>query len=258
MKNLVLLMAFLIPGVALAQEAYDPDAHEKFFVFVEDDHGNLRTVIPTPQFALESIQAQKRWGGSAAEMILGQVDEQRFVSAAELDAFADDLGRLILETPSSKVARKVKFLLQTAAYERAAEVLINVYEAMDGTEAVPKRDVLYSILDAGVGGAGEAYVRNLFASSEPPEKPCWLPPVWIMPGEEQEPEPPKEEHCPYKTQWCEVGTLLIQRERIALATGYAEYSPFKAGVDPDLVFPLCDQSMEKDSNGDWGLYPVRH
>ena len=184
----LIAMALLIPGVALAQESAAPDAHgnKGFFVFVEDDHGYLRTVIPTPQFALEGIQLQKKWGGSAAEMILRQVDEQRSVSAAELDAFADDMGRLILESPSSEVVRKVLGIFRMAAsehtsnrgipYERAAEVLINVYEAMDGTEALSKRTVLSSILGAGVGGAGEAYVRNLFASREPPEKPCWLPP----------------------------------------------------------------------------------
>ena len=231
MQKLILLMAVLLPGVAIAQEMAAPNAARPNWVFVTDDNGVvIGKVNPTPQFALEAIQAEKEWGEKAAWTVLRQTAEAR--SAAELDAFADDLARLVLESPSEKVGMDAIRALRKAAnfstrggipYERGLEVLIGIYEAMDGTEAVSTFSLLISIFSAG----GEDYLKNLFASLEPPEKPCWPPPqaVVIIDGQRLEPpRPPRDEWCPYKTQWCEVGQYLVM----------------KGVVDATLVYPTCD------------------
>ncbi len=239
MKKLIVLLAFLIPGVALAQEA---DESWRALVWVTDGNGKLiEKVRATPQFALDAIQAEESWGMGAARKVLKQVGEPR--SPAELDALADALGRLILESPSHQVAYTALNALADVAressggpgipYARAVDVLIQVYEAMDGTEAVSKNNyVLRSIRHA--GARGEDYVRTLFASLERPEKACFVAPTVgvVIDGKvvNRVGHPPKEEHCPYETQWCEVGAIL------------REY---------DLVYPICDGRRSK-INGVWG------
>ena len=103
MKKLILLMAVLIPAVALAQEAAKRDID---LIRVRDDNGVvIRKVNPTPQFALDALQAEEPWGRDAAWKVLRQSVEAR--SAAELDAFADALVRLImLKSPSSTMAAR--------------------------------------------------------------------------------------------------------------------------------------------------------
>ena len=75
---------------------------------------------------------------------------------------------------------------------RGLEVLTEIYEAMDGAEAVRFYQVWIAIFSAG----GENYLRNLFESLECPDKPCWLVPyaVPVMDGQSLESQfPPKEE-----------------------------------------------------------------
>lgn len=247
MRKLVLLLIYLVPATVIAQEMADPDEHGSKGVFVKNDYGVIiGRVIPTPQFALNAIQEQKEWGKLAAIKILNQMDEPR--SPAELDAFADDLGRLILESSSKKVARDALGVLWSASYpsdsppyERGLEILIDVYEIMDGTEAVSTGTVLGTIFHTGT--RGKAYLIDLFTSSKPPEKPCWLQPQGVPKTVDGQylnkiSEPPKEEWCPYKTQWCEVGSILVRR-------GIKE-------VDPALVFPICDKRVPE--GGIWPDY----
>ena len=232
MKKLILLMAVLFAGVAMAQETV-VERKEDGFAVVKDGNGRLRTIYsPTPQMALEAILTRGTIG--PASMVLEQTVERR--SAAELDAFADDLARLVLESPSEIVAGKALRVLNWATrdkeipYERGLEVLIDIYEAMDGTEAASTFRVLISISYA---AGGEDYLKNLFASLERPEKPCWLPPnsVPIVDGKRLEPpRPPREDWCPYKTQWCEVGDVLAKRG--------------VEGIDPVLVYSTCDKRKD--------------
>ena len=232
MRKLVLLMAVLFSGVVMAQET--TERREDGWVFVKDGNGVITRSFfsPTPQIALEAIQT--KGDGWYASMVLEQTAERR--SPAELDAFADDLARLVLENPTRIVAANALSALAWATrdeenpYERGLEVLIDIYEAMDGTEAVSTFRALLSIFDA---AGGEDYLKNLYSSLERPEKPCWLPPssVPIVDGKRLEPpRPPKEEWCPYETQWCEVGDVLAKRE--------------VEGIDPFLVYSTCDKRKD--------------
>ena len=85
--------------------------------------------------------------------------------------------------------------------------------------------------------SGKHHVRNLFASSERPEKPCWLPPPFriIWAGEEPKrvPLPPKEERCPYRTQWCEAGVV----------PGYSGI------VDLNSIYSICSRRIRVDEDG---------
>ena len=239
----LIAIALLIPGVALAQESDESNTDESWraLVWVKDGNGELiEKVRATPQFALDAIQAEESWGLDAARKVLNQVGGPR--SAAELDAFADALGRLILESPSYGVTLDALSILSSTAsgsrfdtgipYVRGADVLIGVYESMDDYESISKHKVLRRIRHA--GARGEDYVRNLFASLERPEKACFVAPTVsvVQNGKvvNRVGHPPKEEHCPYETQWCEVGQIL------------GEY---------DLVYPICDGRRSK-INGVWG------
>ena len=232
MRKVVLLMAVLFSGVAMAQETVE--RREDGWVFVKDGNGVITQAFysPTPQLALEAIQTKGDMG--PASMVLEQTVERR--SAAELNAFADDLARLVLESPSVIVAANALRVLTWATrdkeypYERGLEVLIDIYEAMDGTESVSTFRALLSISRA---AGGEDYLKNLFASLERPRKPCWLPPnsVPIVDGKRlKPPRPPREEWCPYETQWCEVGDVLAKQG--------------VKGIDPFLVYSTCDKRKD--------------
>ncbi len=246
----LIVMALLIPGVALAQEANETNADESWraLVWVKDGNGELiEKVRATPQFALDAILAEEPWGKDAARKVLGQFGEAR--SATELDAFADALGRLVLESPSSRIARTALSVLSGATrdnsnspqipYGRGLDVLIQVYETMDGTEAVSARSLWSEIIGAG----GEDYIMNLFASSERPEAPCaiqpYTPNITYWAGSVQEPVeesagPPPGGWCPNVSQWCKLGFMLGRRK--------------VGGVDLEHVLSICDK-RRKVENG---------
>ena len=221
MKNLVLLMAVLFSGVAMAQETV-VERKENGFAVVKDGNGTLRTIYsPTPQFVLQAIREGKA-GVHDARIVFKQEAERR--SDAELDAFADELVRLVQEAPSRKVARDA--IRALGSYERGLEVLIDIYENLDGTEAVSSWFMLRRIFH--MPGGGEDYVMKLYASLERPAEPCKLRPYTtpMVDGKRiGPPVPPKEEQCPYKTGWCEVATVLVELEV----------------ADPADVYPICDK-----------------
>lgn len=178
-----------------------------------------------------------------------QVGEAR--SAAELDVFADELARLALESPSKEVAGDAISALSSAAvsygddeiaYERALALLIDIHKAMDGTEAVDDWLVWSAIARAG----GEDYLANLFASLEPPAKPCWKRPQIIH--ENQPPNPPQEEWCPYTdVPWCELGVFLAHKVSSPL-----EFNKYEIeGVDPTHVFSTCNKYTVQYPDGSW-------
>jgi hypothetical protein len=246
MKKLILLIAVLLPGVVLAQNMAQIKVGEKIersaegWVFVKDGNGRiLRTFFsPTPEIALGAIQ---REGSSTdyARKILRQTVEMR--SALELDAFADELARLVLESSSRRVASAALSELEIATwtdidqgipYERGLELLIDIYEAMDGTETVSTYRMWIAIFFAG----GEEYLKNLFASLEPPAKPCWLRPS--RKPRNAPPEPPQEEWCPYRgVPWCQLG-MFLSLEKVE-------------NVDPSYVFSTCNKYFREFDNGNW-------
>ena len=230
MKKLVLLMAVLVSGVAMAQETV-VERKENGFAVVKDGDGTLRTIYsPTPQFALNRLLAEESRGRNDAAMIFKQKWERR--SDAELDAFADELVRLVMETPSRKVADYAIYALRS--HKRGLEILTDIYENLDGTEAVPKYFMLWDIFRV---PGGKDYVMNLYASLERPAAPCKLRPqgIIIKDGKRLNPDPPEEEQCPYKTQWCEVAQFLVGKEL----------------ADPAYVYPICDKHWVYE-DGRWG------
>lgn len=209
------------------------------FIFHKDNGQSIQKVTPTPQFALKAIQAENYWGDNAAVIILRQRVESR--SDAALDTFAMDLRKLVLESPSELVAGYALDALGEAAnkstykegipYEQGLDLLIELYEAMSSIETIRAKDVLRVIFHAG----GEDYVRNLFESSEPPEKPCTLEPqvlIWQTHG-----SLPKEDLCPYQTPWCAAGEVLAWKDEI----------------DPTLIYPTCSKEGLIYENGGWVL-----
>ena len=226
MKNLVLLMAVLVSGVAMAQETV-VERKENGWIVIKDGNGELRTAYsPTPQFALNAILAEKPRGKIDAARIFRQKWERR--SDAELDAFADELVKLVMETPSRKVANSAVYALRS--HKRGLEILIDIYENPQNTR-VSLGDIFR------MPGGGEEYVMNLYASLEPPAEPCKLRPQMSLmkDGKEQYPVPPKEELCPYETQWCDVAQFLVHKEV----------------ADPHYVYPICDKHWVYE-DGRWG------
>lgn len=252
MQKLILLLTILIPATTAAQKVTEPQIPGVIVdiemdgargIIVDDDYGNIiGMVIPTPQFALNSILEQKEWGKESARNLLRQLYGP--YPAAELDAFADDLGRLILESPSRDVARKALSVIGDATYmgtannavpyERGIDLLIKIYETMDGSEAISTDHVLDEILYGG-GVQGVTYGKGLFALSEQPEKPCWLAP-YMYPGDRASELPPKEEICPYEgIRWCDLGIKL----------GYMEQQGYDTGIDLAFIYSICDRGLSK-------------
>ncbi|MDE2672627.1 MAG: hypothetical protein OXI04_08830 [Bacteroidota bacterium] len=103
MKTLVLLMVGLLPYVVVAQRtAHETtERRENGWGIVKDGNGERirKYFSPSPKMALEALLAER--GTTAAKMVLRQKAELRLDS--ELDAFADDLARLVLESSSKEV-----------------------------------------------------------------------------------------------------------------------------------------------------------
>ncbi|MDE2958405.1 MAG: hypothetical protein OXU68_15580 [Bacteroidota bacterium] len=238
MKKLILLIVVVLPNFAIAQEKVE--RKEDGWVVVKDSNGKLlRTYYsPTPQMALEAVRSGEEGAKNAAWTVFSQRVEKR--SAAELDAFADELARLVLESPIRQIARDALDVLRSSItagengspYERGLDVIIGIYKALDGSEALSKRDLLRTIL---YSDGGEDYLLKLFKSLERPETPCALEPQARPVLDGQIVGPPvleKGGYCPYKTEWCDVAFTLARKVMIG---GEVE------GVDPVYVMSICDK-----------------
>ena len=226
-------MAVLFAGVAMAQETVVERIDNRYAV-VKDGNGTLRKVYsPTPQFAIEGILTDEY---NTGKMVAARIFRQRWErrSDAELDAFADELVRIVMETPSRKVADKALYAL--GSHKRGLEILIDIYENLNGTEAASELPMLSKIFRMPDGG--KDYVMNLYTSLERPTEPCKLRPqiIWIKDGKELNPPPSEEEQCPYKTEWCRVAKFLVHKEL----------------ADPAYVYPICDKRMRL-FRGEWAL-----
>ncbi len=228
MRILFLFLALTIPATASAQ--YKPG-----MIWV-----NGGWEEPTPQAALNALLAAEGTTQAPAIDVLRQTIGKH--SAAELDAFADELGRLFREGSGAESFRAALALQLSAMedypegvpYTRAKDVFIEAYESLVTVDFKRARSALYSVLHTG----GEDYVWKVFNSSEPPEKPCWdagqgIP---VPVGMQRPPTPPKEQWCPYKkSTWCAAGDLLVL---------FGENKP-----DPEKVVPVCFSAIKK--NGEW-------
>ena len=201
MNRIVLIsVTLLVPAGIAAQEKEKPP--ESGMVM---EAGEWRA--PTPATALRALLRDPGGliGWDAAEAVL----RQRFdtFSAAELDAFADDLVGLMRDgTEVQAYVASTALILSAATYmgpERgvpyagAARAFIGLYESYDDSLGQRANAALYGVMETG----GVEYVRRLFEASEKPP-PCQHPPQVI--GLEM-PENP----CPNVCTWCQAGWLLV-------------------------------------------------
>ncbi len=130
--------------------------------------------IPTTEKALELLMLDSENGGTSepAEAILRQVFE--VMPTAELDAFAEELGRIVRDGTKFQ-SHLASWALVMASddygrgtpYAKSTEILINIYESLEDRTIHPRASGI--LLDVWHSG-GKEYVRNLFnASTKPPE-----------------------------------------------------------------------------------------
>ena len=196
MKNLMLLLlAFLLPFGTRAQETV---VMPKRGMVMQEGVWQA----PTPATALRAVMAHEE---PDADVVAVAVPRQTFDTrpAAELDAFAADLGRLVLEGTGSQsfYARMALIFAASDYYEGgtpyagAVDVFIRLYESLEGRTHPRAHIVLVGLFQAG----GADYVRDLFKASEQPSEPCFSPHrvvVLLLGAEEPPPAPPREKWCP--------------------------------------------------------------
>ncbi len=148
---------------------------------------------PTPPVALDQLVEKRNIDPAIA--VLTQKFEPRPVP--ELDAFADQLVRLMLEHQDSTTRSHARRALYEAGkarsggtpYSRATEIFIEMYESVSKDEDHLKPDgYLLTVYNSG----GEDYVHNLFETS---------------------PQPPAcrigyDTPCPHKGPWCNAAYVL--------------------------------------------------
>ena len=220
MKNLVLLLFFLLPATTVAQ-------YKRGMI---KDNGAWKN--PTPETALRALMegdvSERAYGSYAALAVLRQRFDTR--PAAELDAFADELARSVIEgtNEQSYSARGVLTLASMdfgdgTPYAGAVDVLIRVYELLQGRDHRKVKSALFDVFDAG----GVDFVKNVFGSSDPPKeacKPCG--------GTTMVDCKDVANQCPYESAWCDAGKLLAMNT--------------DEGPAPEDVLPVCFGSIEED------------
>ena len=137
-------------------------------------------------------------------------------SEADREAIVAELERIIREGTEKQAWSARRVLVHAATengegipYPKAAESLIRQYEALEDKTGSEARSVAYALIDA----SREDYVRAVFEAAEPPSEPCMYDggglPYLVEEG--PPPPPPEERRCPYKTEFCVVGKLLINQ-----------------------------------------------
>ena len=231
-----LLLLLLLPTAVAAQDDFCLKARELIPGVCQN---------PTPELVLHALtttDGSDEWLLDAVEeairAVLRQVFEPR--SAAELDAFAAELGQIYRDAPDD-VASAISsgFLRSTSQsksvegtpYAGAAEVFIRLYESYEDPLHPRARRALRTIRYVG----GDEYLRELLASLEQPE-PCSGPRMSRSAGE---PEPPPPENpCPSKSTWCGVAKVLVYGD--------------EEGALVDMYFSTCVRAV-KNADGEWGL-----
>ena len=207
MKRIVLVtVAILFPVGTGAQEKQKPP--ESGMVM---EAGEWRA--PTPATALRALLDD-------ADGLIGRRDaaiavlRQRFgtFSAAELDAFADDLASVMRDGTDQQATDAHMALIFAAAtywppergvpYAGATRAFVRLYESYDDSLGHKADGALYGVMRTG----GVEYVRRLFEASEQPP-PCQYPPQTLA-GPRTVPENP----CPNVCMWCQAGGALVMSE----------------------------------------------
>lgn len=222
MKRILLFsVALLVPVATGAQEKEKPP--ERGMVM---EAGEWRA--PTPATALRALlsDSERSVGRHAAVAVL----RQRFgaFSAAELDAFADDLAGIMRDgTPVQVFQARMTLIFAAQTYEDpergvpyagATRVFIKLYESYEDSLGNKADEALYGVMETG----GVEYVRRLFEASEQPP-PCQYPRQrgGVMP----------ENPCPNVCTWCQAGDLLVMNG--------ADGAP-----DEDLWKALCERRRD--------------
>ena len=165
--------------------------------------------VPTTEKALELMMLDIDDGGTGepAEAILRQVFET--MPAAELDAFAEELGRIVRDGTSFQSYQAADALIAASRdhgegmpYAKSAEIFIGVYESFEDRMDSRTRGVLFGIWQSG----GKDYVRDLFnASTKPPE-------CQNCDGTAKISCENVENPCPNAGTWCQAGVVLMSAD----------------------------------------------
>lgn len=201
MKRIVLVtVAILVPAGTGAQEKQKPP--ESGMVM---EAGEWRA--PTPATALRALLDDADIGRRDAAIA---VLRQRFgtFSTAELDAFADDLARVMRDGTDQQATEAHMALISASRayvspergvpYAGATRAFVRLYESYDDSLARKADRALHGVFVTG----GVEYVRRLFEASEQPP-PCQYP------HEVPEGEMP-ENPCPNVCTWCQAGGVLMK------------------------------------------------
>ena len=251
-KNMVvLLLVLLLSASAVAQESPLRDRHGRTMI-------NGVWQSPTPATALRDLlvytaaleaadggDLPKDFPGSgtgAAEAVLRQMFDVR--SAAELDAFAAELVRVIREGTRLQAHIAYTALRRSGSqygdgtrYAGAADILIGLYEesvelrAQGKEESLPLGPVSPGMYLRGVFSVGGAdYVRNLFKTSQKPPactpRHVWY--GWYVGDDRPDPDDRPDDLCPNVSTWCDAGKILIEEGE---------------GPHPDEWSKHCDPSI---------------
>ena len=234
----LLLLTLMLPAIAGAQET--PMKYRKGAVL---EGGERRA--PTPITAMCDLLANAAaWdqvgefddapedtpdGEHATVAVLRQTFEAR--PAAELDAFAEELGRLFRDGTEYQSENAFLALWWAAGpssdgtpYASAVDVFIRIYESFEGRVELKSNSALRGVLYTG----GLEYVRSVFNTSEQPPICTWLSRI----PELTQPElatPYPNSLVPNTSTWCVAGWLLLE---------------FGEGPHPDEYYPRCEQATK--------------
>ena len=194
---------------------------------------------PTPErvlHVLTTMDGSDEWLRDAVEEAIEAVLRQAFEprSAAELDAFAEDLGRIYRDTPYREVAWTIKYAVRDSdgegerisrdlvwdsaseswefenrgreeiPYAGATEFFVRTYKSFEDPRHLRAKGLLYSLPRL---PGGLEYLRGLLASLEQPPPCTWRPqtgpPIHI------------ENPCPneIRWRWCDVAKHIADAEK---------------------------------------------
>ena len=191
MRTLALTLAILlVPCAALAQSKAG-----KIGMIRE---GNL-FYYPTPQTALEHLLIWKDHEPALA-VLTQQFDAW---PASELDAFADELVQVMLESEDASASWNARAALYSAGkalgggtpYARSVAIFVGLYEAARAEDNRRAELYLLAVYHSG----GEDYVLNLFEASPMPPS-C---------------RPGFPEGCPRTGPWCDAAVVLLSDDKLS-------------------------------------------
>lgn len=224
MKRIMLFLFALLSPVGL--EGQDKDTPPKRGMVLES--GEWQT--PTPASALRAVELLEvemleveetatnhvRAADAGIALLRQKYDTRSF---AELDAFADELVRLIREGNETQVYTAYSVLTRSAlefddapeegvAYRGAVDAFVGLYESYEDRLGREADRALHAVAQTG----GFDYIRRLYESSEQPPECQWPAQQaieypdgeWRFQTREE-----LENPCPNVCLWCQAGALLV-------------------------------------------------